>query len=68
MEKVCLYCHSTIVGRSHKKYCNDVCRSLNWKSIKRLKKAKKETVDMISKANIVISPEVQELYKRIFGN
>lgn len=65
--KKCNYCGAVLKGRSNQKYCNDICRSMNWKSQKRLKKIKEETRWMIEKANVMVGSDVQELYKKIFG-
>ncbi len=68
MEKKCLYCRKVLVDkRPQAKYCDDVCKSMNWKSTKRLKKIKEETKWMLDKDNVQVSSEVEELYKKIFG-
>ena len=64
----CKYCQKEIEGKSNKKFCSDHCRSMNWKSMKSLKKLKKETKHLLDKASVTVSPEVQELYNRIFKN
>ena len=64
----CQYCKSELKEkRNGSKYCNDHCRSMNWKSVKRLRKIKEETRQMIEKANIQVNDEVKELYNKIFG-
>jgi hypothetical protein len=65
--KKCNYCGAVLKGRPNQKYCNDICRSMNWKSKKRLEKIGEETRQMIEKANIVVGSDVVDLWRKIFG-
>lgn len=58
----CVFCRKEIEGRSNKKYCNDVCRSLNWKAQKRLKKKRDYNRSLIDKSNVVIDQSIIDLF------
>jgi len=64
MEKRCKYCNKLVEGNAKRKYCSDSCRSLNWKSIKSLKKDSDRKAKLIDKV-IPVDQSIIDLFNLI---